>query len=62
MDALRKAQSDGVVIGLKQVASVATRMDIDQLLHDLPDTFNLFALALIDLMNDPDSSKLMGCK
>jgi tyrosinase len=60
MDALNKAQQDGVVLGLKNVAGVVQRMDIDKLLHDLPDTFNLFCLALIDLMNDTDSSKIMG--
>ena len=62
MDALNKAQQDGVVLGLKAVAGVAPRMDIDKLLHDLPDTFNLFCLAMIDLMNDTDSTKIMGCK
>ena len=60
MDAINKAQQDGVVIGLKNVAGVGQRMEIDKLLHDLPDTFNLFCLALSDLMNDPDSSKIMG--
>ena len=60
MDALNQAQKDGVVLGLKNVAGFAQRMDIDKLLHDLPDTFNLFCLALTALMNDPDSTKLMG--
>lgn len=58
MDALNQAQKDGVVLGLKGVAGVAQRMDIDKLLHDLPDTFNLFCLALIDLMSDTDSSDI----
>ena len=60
MDALNQAQQDGVVLGLKNVAGVVPRMDIDKLLVELPDTFNLFCLALNSLMNDPDSSQLMG--
>lgn len=60
MDALNEAQRHGVVIGLKNVAGVAQRLDIDKFLLELPDTFNLFCLALSDLMNDPDSSDLMG--
>lgn len=60
MDALNKAQLDGVLPGLRGVAGVASRMDIDMRLHSLPDTFNLFSLALIDLMGDTDSSKMMG--
>ena len=58
MDAINQAQKDGVVLGLKAVAGVAQRMDIDKLLHDLPDTFNLFCLALIDLMNDTEDSDI----
>ncbi|KAK3717680.1 hypothetical protein LTR37_005747 [Vermiconidia calcicola] len=60
MDALNQAQKDGVVVGLKAVAGVAPRLDIDKFLNDLPDTFNLFCLALYDLMNDTDSTKIMG--
>lgn len=60
MNALNQAQQDGVVLGLKNVAGVAQRLDIDVLLKTQPDAFNLFCLALIDLMSDPDSSKIMG--
>ena len=60
MDALNQAQIDGVVIGLEAVAGVVPRMDIDKLLLEQPDTFNLFCLTLNSLMNDPDSTKLMG--
>lgn len=60
MDALNKAQLDIVLLGLRGVAGVASSMDIDLLLHSLPDTFNLFCLALIDhTMSDTDSSEIL---
>lgn len=59
MDALNQAQEDGVVIGLKGVAAVQPRLDVDLFLLQLPDTFNLFCLALAALQNDPNSSQIM---
>lgn len=60
MDKLDQAQRDGVVIGLKDVAGVVSRRDIDWLLLNEPDTFNLFLIALQRLQDEPDSSKIMG--
>ena len=60
MDALKQAQKDGVVVGLKAVAGIAQRLDVDKFLLELPNTFNLFCLALSELMNDSESSDLMG--
>jgi tyrosinase len=59
MDKLNQAQKDGVVVGLKDVAGVVPRLDVDQLLLQEPDTFNLFLLALQSLQED-DSSNIMG--
>ena len=59
MDALNQAQRDGVVIGLKDVAGVVPRLDVDQLLLQEPDTFNLFLLALQNLQQE-DTSDIMG--
>ena len=60
MDKLIQAQKDGVVVGLKDVAGIVPRLEIDQLLLERPDTFNLLLLALGELMDDPDASKKMG--
>ena len=60
MDQLNKAQKDGVVVGLKAVAGVVPRLDIDKLLIEAPDTFNLFCLALADLMSADDNGNIMG--
>ena len=60
MDRLRQATRDGVVVGLREVAGIEPRRDIDWLLLNQPDTFNLFLLALKELQDDPDSEKLMG--
>lgn len=46
MEALKKAQQEGVILGLRDVANVIPRLDIDVLLLNEPDTFNLFLLAL----------------
>ncbi len=60
MDRLNQAQRDGVVIGLKDVAGVVPRQDVDMLLLHEPDTFNLFLLALRNLQQDQDTSNIMG--
>ena len=59
MDDLRKAQENGVVIGLKGINGVIPRMDIDLLLLQEPDTFNLFLLAFQAIQDEP-ASKMMG--
>ena len=60
MDELTQAQTDGVIVGLKNVADVVTRQDVDQLLLQEPDTFNLFLLALRDLQQDPNVTDIMS--
>lgn len=57
MDHLQKAQSNGVVLGLKAVAGVVPRLDIDELLLQEPDAFNLFVLAFSKLKSD---NNIMG--
>ena len=54
MDALKQAQKDGVVLGLKNVSGIIPRVDIDVLLSEQPDTFNLFLLALEALQSHVD--------
>ena len=51
---LDKAQQNGVVIGLKDEApnTAIERLDIDVLLTQEPDTFNLFLLALAKVQED----------
>ena len=49
MSILDKAYKDGVVVGLRDVADVAPRLDIDVLLLNHPDTFNLLLIALMEL-------------
>lgn len=60
MDRLERAQEDGVVLGLHDVAGVQPRLDIDQLILQEPDTFNLFVLALNELMDFSVSGDKMG--
>jgi hypothetical protein len=60
MDKLNQAQTNGVVIGLKDVADVVPRLDVDQLLLQEPDTFNLFLIALGDLQQDPNITDIMS--
>ena len=52
MDTLKQAHNDGVLLGLKNVAGVVPRLDVDVMLMTQPDTFNLFLLALRVLQND----------
>lgn len=49
MDKLNKAHEQGVVLGLRDVAGVGERLDIDVMLMTQPDTFNLFLIALMEL-------------
>ena len=56
---LKRAHEAGVVVGLRAVAGIAFRLDIDVLLTQQPDTFNLFLIALEELQND-DAKNIMG--
>ena len=60
MEVLKQAQADGVVIGLKDVAGVVPRLDVDLLLLNEPNTFNLFLLALQSLQSEKDSEDKMA--
>lgn len=61
MEQLRQAQEDGVVIGLKGLSSAPVlRRDIDDLIVNYSDTFNLFLLALSDLQKDEQVNNKMG--
>lgn len=60
LEDLKKANKDGVVLGLKNVSGVAPRKDIDVFMRDDPDTFNLFVLALRDLQSPAMSADKMG--
>ena len=57
---LIEAHKKGVVVGLKDVAGVVSRLDIDVLLHDYPKTFNLYILAMDELQTKSDVDDLMG--
>jgi hypothetical protein len=58
---LVEAQAQRVVIGLRDVAGPkGVRRDIDDLLLNDADAFNLFALALWDLQNEGESSNPMS--
>lgn len=49
MDKLNEAHDKGVVLGLRDVAGVGERLDIDVMLTTQPDTFNLFLIAMMEL-------------
>lgn len=49
---LDKAQQDGFVIGLAGLGSPVARREIDDLMRNDPDCFNLFVLALRNVMKD----------
>jgi hypothetical protein len=57
--ALKKAHAAGIVVGLRDIAGIAFRLDIDVLLTDQPDTFNLFLIALDELQNE-EAKNIMG--
>jgi hypothetical protein len=61
VQALRAKHAQGLVIGLKNVAGSVDRKDVDVLLSEDQDTFNLFILALRNLQYDPElSTSLMS--
>ena len=52
MASLAFGQAHGVVVGLKPVSDVRPRREIDDLVANEPDVFNLFLLALEWLQKD----------
>ncbi|KAI0126190.1 hypothetical protein BJ170DRAFT_685428 [Xylariales sp. AK1849] len=59
LKALEAAHKQGIVVGLKEVAGVAPRLDIDVLIKENPKAFNLFLIAFELLKQDPRSD-IMG--
>ncbi|KAF5588390.1 tyrosinase precursor (monophenol monooxygenase) [Fusarium pseudocircinatum] len=57
MDNINKAHDEGAVIGLREVAGVGERLDIDVMLMTQPDTFNLFLIALMELQDMKQTNK-----
>lgn len=57
---LVEAHNKGIVLGLKDVAGIVPRLDIDVLLHDYPKTFNLYVLAFDELQQKSDINDRMG--
>ncbi|KAI4603987.1 hypothetical protein KJ359_000112 [Pestalotiopsis sp. 9143b] len=55
MDQLRQAQKAGVVLGLAGVGPNLPRLEIDDMIINQPDTFNLFCLAMDELKSSPPS-------
>ena len=60
LQALQKAHEKGIVVGLKDVANIVPRLDIDVLLFQKPQTFNLFILAFDKLQRESSSTEKMG--
>lgn len=56
---LKRAHEAGVVAGLRNVSGIAYRLDIDVLLSERPDAFNLFLIALDELQSEK-SDNIMG--
>lgn len=52
MDVLNEAYQEGLVVGLRDVAGIAPRLDIDELLLNHPETFNLLIIALKELKGE----------
>ncbi|ETS85736.1 hypothetical protein PFICI_03761 [Pestalotiopsis fici W106-1] len=55
MEEIRAAQKAGIVIGLSKAGGFLPRIDIDQMIVNQPDTFNLFCLAMVELKSAPPS-------
>lgn len=56
---LNQAQKDGVVLGLQKVTGeTIDRMDIDKLLHDQQDAFNVFLISLKNLQDQQADGKM----
>lgn len=60
LQALQKAHEKGIVVGLRDVANIVPRLDIDVLLVQKPQTFNLFILAFDKLQRESSSTDKMG--
>ena len=52
MEALLHAHQNSVVMGLKDVAGVVQRMEIDDFIISKPDSFNLYMLALTEMQKE----------
>lgn len=52
MSVLDEAYQKGLVVGLRDVAGIVPRLDIDELLLKHPDTFNLLVIALKELKGE----------
>ena len=60
MEALLKANKEAIILGLGDATGeVCPRRDIDWMIVNQPDTFNLFALAFEAIQNAPKED-LMG--
>lgn len=57
---LQEAQNGGVVLGLGGTGNPVPRRDIDDLLLNFPDCFNLLCLALNDLQKEGEKGNKMG--
>jgi tyrosinase len=53
VDVLKQAGNAGIVKGLREVSGILPRVDIDIMIRDQPDVFNLFLLAL-EYIQRPD--------
>lgn len=61
MEAILQAQKQGVVLGLKGISDTPVpRMEIDDLLFNKPDTFNLFVLAVSELQDEKLATEKMA--
>jgi hypothetical protein len=56
---LKQAHAAGIVVGLQKFGGVKERLDVDVLLNEKPDTFNLFLIALSELQSEPKNN-IMG--
>ncbi|KAI9894687.1 MAG: hypothetical protein M1814_002043 [Vezdaea aestivalis] len=52
MEKLRQAHKEGYVLGLGPVTGVQKRFEVDEMVQELPDTYNLFLLALDRLQSE----------
>ncbi|KAI0482566.1 hypothetical protein GGR56DRAFT_620540 [Xylariaceae sp. FL0804] len=59
LQALREANNAGLVKGLKDVAGIKQRTDIDVMIRDKPDSFNLFLLALEEIQRPDHKPSIM---
>ena len=55
---LEQAHKQRIVVGLRKATGLLSRLDVDVLLHDHPDTFNLFLIALSELQNAPNDDPM----